>query len=323
MFFLAIACAACGSDDSDQDVNVYQADNTQQCATQSVEGLDVYSGDGTINWTDVAASGRAFVFIKATQGNYDIQSNFATNWAGAKAAGMLRSPYHFFDATIDGIAQANSYLAELTTVGGLADGDLPPMLDLECPTSSNQADTEADCEYTGDSGWVATATLSQRVFDWLSTVEHATGRTPIIYSYASWFADAALTDTRLAAYPLFIASYNTCASVPLPWTSAVFWQYSASATVPGVTPQADVDRFFGTMTQLTALTVPPMSDAGPVTGDAATDANLVHADGGMMPPIHAGCGCRSADDGSSNAATLGLVLGVGLMLVYRRRRSGN
>ena len=103
VFFLAIACAACGSDDSDQDVNVYQADNTQQCATQSVEGLDVYSGDGTINWTDVAASGRAFVFIKATQGNYDIQSNFATNWAGAKAAGMLRSPYHFFDATIDGI----------------------------------------------------------------------------------------------------------------------------------------------------------------------------------------------------------------------------
>ena len=85
----------------------------------------------------------------------------------------------------------------------------------------------------------------------------------------------------------------------------------------------EVDRFFGTMTQLTALTVPPMSDAGPVTGDAATDANLVHADGGMMPPIHAGCGCRSADDGSSNAATLGLVLGVGLMLVYRRRRSGN
>ena len=110
LFCLGIA--ACGSDESGEDYAVYEADNTQQCSTQVVEGLDVYSGDGTINWNEVAASGRDFVFIKATQGNYNKQTNFATNWAGAQAAGVLRSPYHFFDATIDGVTQANWYLAE-------------------------------------------------------------------------------------------------------------------------------------------------------------------------------------------------------------------
>ena len=324
LFCLGIA--ACGSDESGEDYAVYEADNTQQCSTQVVEGLDVYSGDGTINWNEVAASGRDFVFIKATQGNYNKQTNFATNWAGAQAAGVLRSPYHFFDATIDGVTQANWYLAELATVGGLNDGDLPPMLDLECPTSSNQANTEANCEYTGNSGWVATAMLSQRVFDWLTTVQHATGRTPIIYSYASWFGDAALTDSRLAAYPLYIASYNTCASVPLPWTSAVFWQYSSTATVPGVQSQTDVDRFFGTKQELMALTVAPMSDAGPITVDAAgvhPDGGVMNSDAGMMPPGNSGCGCRSSTDVSSGEATMALVLGIGVGAKRRRRRFAN
>src|SRR5689334_15790194 len=76
---------------------------TQQCATQSVEGLDVYRGSGTIDWAKVAASGRKFAFIKATQGDYNTQSTFGPDWQGAAANGILRSPYHFFDPTVDGV----------------------------------------------------------------------------------------------------------------------------------------------------------------------------------------------------------------------------
>jgi lysozyme len=286
-----VACAACA--ESPREHSISQAATVMQCGSGSdlVEGVDVYSGDGAVGWTTLAASGRRFAFIKATQGDYDVQSTFGSDWSGALAAGVLRSPYHFFDGTIDGVTQANSFLAELTAVGGLAVGDLPPMLDIECPTASTQAASSADCEYTGDSGWVAPATLSKEIFDWLDTVHQATNTMPILYSYVSWFADVELTDPRLASYPLFIASYNPCATIPAPWTAATFWQYSATEDVPGVGTSADADRFFGSDGDLEKLTIqppappPPMVDAGVIGPDANLPGDA---------ESHGG-GCESSD----------------------------
>jgi lysozyme len=278
--------------------------STSLCPSQTVEGVDVYAGDGTIDWATLRASGRQFAFIKATQGNYDVQSTLVADWAGAGSAGVLRSPYHFFDGTIDGSAQAASFLAALGSAGGYGSGDLPPMLDLECPTSSNSTQTEASCEYTGSSGWVPTATLSARVFDWLHAVEQATGRVPIIYSYPDWFAGVGFTDAALAAYPLFIASYAMCADVPSPWTTAEFWQYSATATVPGVGTSADADRFIGTPAQLTGLTMPASGGM-----DAGIDAPMTAGNSG-------GCGC-AVSPGRGDAA---LVLGIAVLMLRRRSR---
>jgi lysozyme len=270
-----------------------------------VEGLDVYNGQGTIDWMKVAASGRQFAFIKATQGDYNKQTSFPANWANSAAAGLMRSAYHFFDPTIDGVAQANAFLAEVTAGGGMGSNDLPPMLDIECPVSASQTTSQSsdpNCEYTGNSGWVATATMQQRIFDWLSTVEAAVGRKPIIYSYPSWFGDVMFSDARLTAYPLFIATYSTCASVPTPWTTAVFWQYSATATVPGITGSVDVDRFFGSAGDLQTWNSSAPPDAG------------VEPDAGTGPTEHAGCGCRSSD------APSGALL-VAVMALWPRRRS--
>ena len=136
-------------------------------------------------WTGRKWRVAAFAFIKASQGNYDTQPTFAADWSGALAAGVVRSPYHFFDASIDGVAQANYFLGILNGEGGLKPGDLPPTLDIECPTAASQSATNPNCEYTGASGWAAAATVVQRAFDWLDTVEKATGRKPIVYSYES------------------------------------------------------------------------------------------------------------------------------------------
>ncbi len=282
---------------------------TQQCPTQTVEGIDVYAGDGTIDWMKVKSSGREFAFIKATQGDYNKQATFAANWAGAAAAGLVRSPYHFFDPTIDGKAQAQWFLDEITAGGGLGSADLPAMLDIECPTSSSQSGASPNCEYTGNSGWAPTATMIQRIFDWLDAVETATGKKAIVYSYVSWFSAVGFTDARLTDYPLFIASYNQCASVPAPWTSAVFWQYSASGIVPGITPQVDLDRFIGSSGDLVGLTG-AMPDAG-VGGDAG-----VPPDAGNPETGGAGCGCRS-----SGLGTIAWVLLAIPYLMHRRARS--
>ena len=42
-----------------------------QCPTTSVEGVDVFDGQGSIDWPTVYAAGVRFAFIKATQGTYD------------------------------------------------------------------------------------------------------------------------------------------------------------------------------------------------------------------------------------------------------------
>lgn len=260
------------------------------CPDQVIEGIDVFNGQGTIDWAQVASSGRGFAFIKATQGSYNKQTSFAANWANAKANGVRRSPYHFFDAGNDGVEQANAFLEMIAMNGGLGSGDLPAMLDIECPTSATKANTQADCEYAGNSGWVDTATLNQRIFDWLDTVKAATGRAPIIYSYPSWFADVKVTDARLADYPLFIASYNSCATIPAPWTSAVFWQYSATGTVPGIagTKNVDLDRFFGSAADLDAFAIQPPEPPPNYSSDAGIDT----------PPTEmpAGCGCQASPD---------------------------
>lgn len=301
---IAMGAAACTTSSPDPRVNAVEQALTK-CPDQVIEGLDVYSGTGTIDWSKVQASGRGFAFIKATQGDYNVQTTFATNWANALAAGVKRSPYHFFDGTVDGVVQANTFLGELQTAGGLQVGDLPALLDIECPTSATEASAQANCEHSGDSGWVDPTTLKQRVYDWLDTVQAATGRAPIIYSYPSWFAALQMTDAKLANYPLFIASYNSCATIPQPWTTAVFWQYSATGTVPGVTGQADVDRFFGSADDLNAFTIQPA---------AAPDAGV---DPMTPPPMEtpAGCGCRSTD-----APTSWSLAAFGLVLILRRRR---
>src|SRR3954468_18448069 len=91
-----------------------------------VEGVDVSDGQGTIDWKAAKGAGLGFAVIKATQGTYNTQKTFASNWSNAKAAGLVRAAYHFFDPTQDGVAQAQHFLS---VVGPLGPGDLPPMLD--------------------------------------------------------------------------------------------------------------------------------------------------------------------------------------------------
>jgi lysozyme len=324
---------------------------TSVCPNTTIEGVDVADGEGTVVWTSVANSGRRFAFTKATQGDYFTASTFSTNWSGIAAAGMYRSPYHFFDATIDGVAQANHFLSVLNSAGGLGPNDLPPMLDIECPTSSSQSAASPNCEYTGNSGWQPPAVIAQRAFDWLNTVAAATGRTPIIYSYPSWFGDVGFTDPALAAYPLYIATLDPkCASVPSPWSTMVFWQYSFTGTVPGINAagNTDLDRFVGDEAGIIGFIHPDagtVADAGqsdggapdaggrdsgttssgdagtqaPDAGSSSPDAGTQSGpDGGTQTGAHGGCGCQL---GAPSDAALWAIAWVAARPLRRSRRA--
>lgn len=71
-------------------------------------GIDCSKWQGAIDWSKIVADGFAFTFIKATEGSeragttdaqaiadYGEDPDFRANWAGAKAAGLVRGAYHF------------------------------------------------------------------------------------------------------------------------------------------------------------------------------------------------------------------------------------
>jgi len=333
--WLAVLAAGCGGLELDE---LNQA-STQQCPSMTVEGVDVYQGDTPIVWSTVQSSGRVFAFSKASQGNYNTQSNFATNWSQLKTLGMLRGAYHYFDATIDGVAQADWFLQQITAAGGMLPGDLPPVLDLECPTSTVQNSAGNMCLGNGKNGWAPTATIIQRVWDWLGAVEAATGMKPIIYTYPSWFATFSWNDPALTQYPLWIAGSSMgCAQVPAPYTSAVFWQWNTTTGVPGIgsgTSAVDKDRFMGTIDQLNGFIAGDVvqpdggapKDAGGekitlqtlLAGVPAEEAPDAAADLATRPPGHSdgGCGCDVGGAGGNLSAVIVALLLVAA--VWRRR----
>jgi hypothetical protein len=69
--------------------------STAATAVTYVQGFDVYTGDGAVNWTAAKNGGYQFAFVKATEGVNFIDASFATNMNGAHNAGVYVGPYHF------------------------------------------------------------------------------------------------------------------------------------------------------------------------------------------------------------------------------------
>lgn len=192
-------------------------------------GVDVSHYQGTVNWSSVQRTGIAFAYAKATGGTSFVDPQFANNWNGLRKEGLIRGAYHFFHLNEDPIAQGRFYAQ---TVGAFDAQDLPPILDVEV-----RDDVPRDSMVT-------------RVQQWLTTVEQATGRRPMLYAptdfYREYFAGA------FDAYPLIQAQYGVDApdTVGKRWT---IWQHSQTGHVPGITGDVDLDLFNGDVSELQAF----------------------------------------------------------------------
>ena len=197
------------------------------------EGIDVSSYQGQVDWARVKAAGLVFAFAKATQGVSEVDPEFARNWGGIRAAGLVRGAYHYMDPTEDPTRQAEHFLA----IVKLEAGDLPPVLDVEVTEGLSVED------------------LDEAVRLWLDKVAAATGVRPILYSDLS-FLDRDLA-RGFGGHPLWIADYSPDPPVPPPgWTAWTFWQYSDRGEVSGVAGQVDRDRYQGTEHGFQKLLIP-------------------------------------------------------------------
>jgi lysozyme len=212
--------------------------------SSTLPGIDVSRYQPKIDWVALAASGVQFCFIKATEGAHDVDASFQRHSEGAATAGLVRGAYHFFRPQIPVSTQADLFVR---TLGKLQPGDLRPALDLE-----------------GTAGWVdiAPANRAPLALTMLEAVESRLRVAPIVYM-SPWFATEMLRSIpALSRFPIWIAQYTQeqTPTVPKPWNTWTFWQYSQGGRVPGISSGAvDLDRFQGSIEDLKSLTVVPAS----------------------------------------------------------------
>lgn len=155
-----------------------------------------------------------FVIVRAGQNQW-IDTDFETNWRGAKQAGLPRGSYWFYDSRADPRQQAELWV---DTLNG-DQGELPLFADLE----------EA---YGGPfTGW-------QHWRNFLDRLRSLVGQKDIgIYTaYFYWREHAPNPTTQpneleyFHRYPLWIANYGAIQPlVPKPWNANewLFWQFTA------------------------------------------------------------------------------------------------
>jgi len=254
------------------------------CATGStLRGVDVSHYDGSINWTQVKAAGITFAFAKATESDNDIDSTFATNWAGMKAAGVVRGAYHFFDPAVSATTQANYVLK---TVGTLDAGDLPIVLDFE------QLDG------------VSEATAVAGAVTFLASVTQTTGKKAILYMSSGFLAGSY---PALKPYTLWVANYGvSCPGMPSEWSAWSFWQSSDSGSVSGISDAVDLDSFDGSLAALTALTGGSGSgSSGSSSGSSGSSGGSSSggsSSGGSSGGGSSGSGSSSGSSGSGSSS---------------------
>ncbi|KAJ5994602.1 hypothetical protein N7451_010326 [Penicillium sp. IBT 35674x] len=169
-----------------------------------VQGFDISSYQGSVDFSAAYAAGARFVIIKATEGTTYIDSSFSSHYTGATNAGLIRGGYHFAHPdSSSGATQAKYFLAH-------GEAGLP---------------------------------MAKRSLAWLTLnitrlalpVMSSTGRYPMIYTTADWWNTCTGDSTAFGDdYPLVLAQYSSSiSSVPSGWPYQSIWQNDDSYTYGG------------------------------------------------------------------------------------------
>ena len=221
-------------------------------ATSPVYGDDVSAYQGNVNWSQVVANGGKFTYIKATEGTYYTNPDFAQQYTGSYNAGLTRGAYAFaIPSYSSGTSQADYFASN--GGGWSADGStLPGALDIEYNPYG------AECYGLSQSAMVSW------IQAFVNEYHARTGRWAVIYTTYGWWSTCTGNYGGFAGYdPLWIANYaSTAGTLPAGWPFYTFWQYANAGTFPG-----DQDVFNGSQGNLQTLatgsTGPP---AGAVQG---------------------------------------------------------
>ncbi|WP_233576136.1 lysozyme [Saccharopolyspora rhizosphaerae] len=196
-----------------------------------VEGIDVSNHNGNVDWKKVAADGKKFTFVLASDGTNFKSPKYSEQYHGAKDAGLIAGAYHFARPDeSDGATQANRFL---DIIDYKNDGKtLPPVLDLEVDPSGGSCYGKSVNE------------MNQWTKSFNDTVKQRTGKDPIIYANPSFWKQCMGGTDAFKDHELWLAAYEVDSpTVPKGFQDWDFWQYTDKGKVPGISGSTDINQF--------------------------------------------------------------------------------
>lgn len=187
-----------------------------------VELSDVSFWQGGIDFETMLTAGLQGTIIRAGQKNW-VDSKFNVNWQNAKAAGIPRGSYWFYDSRETPKKQAEIW-------AGLIENDKGELV--------HAADFEEN--YGGAYG---AKTHFKDFLKWFQDFSHLPTNRIAVYTGFYWWIERVDNDPFFKICDLWLASYGSMQSarIPLPWTDSdlLFWQYTSSGDGPahGVSSQ--------------------------------------------------------------------------------------
>lgn len=186
-----------------------------------------------IDWAQVKAGGSSFAIIKATEGDSYTNPYLGNDAADARSNQLAVGAYHYARPALPmstAADQAQRFAVVLgESLGGVQTAaTLPPILDLET------------------TGGLSSAQLVTWAQLFTETLRTATGRTPVIYTYISFWNVQMGGSRAFSQFPLWLAAYRSTPPDPVGgWPAFTLWQYTASARIPGISSDVDMSRFAG------------------------------------------------------------------------------
>lgn len=219
-------------------------------------GPDVSEFQPNVDWAALRGDGYELAFVRASDGDRADLSYTRARVGAVRQAGLVLAAYHYarvasagnFERTPATEAAMAYYLASRHGWG--VAGDLPLAYDVE----KNAGETAT---FQGQPAAKAAA----HVAGFVQAYHSLAGHWPIVYTNPSTWSllGPQLTATQagaLAQCPLWVAHWGVASpTVPAPWSSWTFWQYTNAGTVAGVTGNVDLNRFSGSRTELDGLRI--------------------------------------------------------------------
>lgn len=209
-----------------QPMTMMPAANRTKWRPSGIQGIDVSSHQGNVNWTTEWNYGARFAYTKATEATNYLNPYFGQQYTGSYSAGMIRGAYHF---AIPNVSSGKTQATYFVKNGGgwSADGKtLPPLLDIEYNPYPELGDTCYNLSAAQMVAWIR---------DFSNTVKALTGRVPAIYTTAGWWNQCTGSSRAFTDNPLHLAEYGVTSPTRLPagWTFYSIWQYSSDGPFVG------------------------------------------------------------------------------------------
>ena len=215
-------------------------------AIVTLTGPDVSENQPDVDWLKVKEAGHGFAITKVSDGLGSPDPAFGKGrWKAMSTAHLVRGAYHFGrpQKGRDPRAEVAEFLAHLKDAGGLAAGDLVPILDLEKYGKAGRLTPKQTLEWAR--GWVA-------------ELRRRTGRQPIIYTGVFWRETMGNPADHLGC-PLWLAAYvpesKLAACIPAAWKTEgrSLWQHTSTGSCSGIAGDCDLSRFTGTQAEFDRL----------------------------------------------------------------------